>query len=80
MARIPGIDEAAVDSYAAAVFAAQERLYGHALENHRLYARRPSIFKAVRGMWAGLAQSGALAETLIPLVNVRVAGLIGCPF
>ncbi|MDQ2806158.1 MAG: hypothetical protein M3Z04_04450 [Chloroflexota bacterium] len=80
MARIPGVDEAAVDSYAAAVFAAQQRNYGQALENHRLYARRPSILKAVRGMWAGLDQSATLAPTLVALLNVRVAGLIGCPF
>ncbi len=80
MARISGVDDAAVDNYAAAVFAAQQRHYGQALENHLLYARRPSILKAVRGMWAGLDQSATLDATLLALLNVRVAGLIGCPF
>ena len=78
MARIAGVDPDAVDS--AAVFAAQRRRYGQVLANNLLYARRPSIYKAARGMWAGLEQSQTLAATLIALLNVRVAGLIGCPF
>ncbi len=80
MARIPEVDPDAVDAYAAAVFEAQRRHYGRPLENHLLYARRPGLLKAVRGMWAGLAQAPTLPETLVSLVNVRVAGLIGCPF
>jgi len=80
MARIAGVDPDAVDGYAAAVFAAQRRRYGRVLANNLLYARRPSIHKAAQGMWAGLEQSQTLAATLIALLNVRVAGLIGCPF
>ncbi len=80
MARIPEVDPDKVDSYAAAVFEAQRRRFGQALENNLLYARRPPIHKAVRGMWAGLEQSPTLDATLVTLLNVRVAGLIGCPF
>ncbi len=80
MARIAGLDDEAADSYAAAVFAAQRARYGQVLANNRLYARRPSILKAVRGMWAGLDQSATLPAPLVALLNVRVAGLIGCPF
>lgn len=80
MARIPGVDMDSVERYAAAVLAAQSRRYGQPLENHLLYARRPPILKAARGMWAGLDQESTLAPDLVALVNVRVAGLIGCPF
>ncbi|HUS14560.1 MAG TPA: hypothetical protein VM536_06020 [Chloroflexia bacterium] len=80
MTRIPGIDEAAADAYATALFEAHRRRYGAVLNPYPLYARRPTILKAVRGMWTGLAQSETLPETLVALVNVRVAGLVGCPF
>jgi alkylhydroperoxidase family enzyme len=48
--------------------------------NHRLYARRPSIFRGVRAMWAGIDASGLIDDKLKALVNRRVAFLNGCEF
>ena len=60
------------------LFEAQERRYGAVLENHKVLARRPSIFRGFRAMWDGIEESGLLPGRLIDLVNLRVASLIGC--
>ena len=52
--------------------------YGSLPYNHALLARRPTIFRAFRGMWEGLEQSGLLGARLVDLVNLRVASLVGC--
>jgi hypothetical protein len=77
MPRIP----AASDDISADVRAVCDRLkerYGSLPLNHAVLARRPSIFRAFRGMWEGLEESGLLPARLVDLVNVRVASLIGC--
>lgn len=80
MTRIDEVDPAAADPSTAATFDAQTKRWGAPLLPFRYYARRPTIFKAVRGMWAGLAASGLIAPALVVLVNRRVAGLNGCEF
>lgn len=77
MPRIP----AANDVIPADVRAVCDRLkerYGSLPQNHAVLARRPSVFRAFRGMWEGLEASGLLPARLVDLVNVRVASLIGC--
>ena len=80
MARIEGVDPERVDGAIEAVLAAQAKRWGAPLLNHLIYARRPTIFRGVRAMWAGLEQSGLLDRRLVALVNVRVAALNGCEF
>ena len=80
MARIEGVDPERVDGAIAAVLAAQAKKWGAPLLNHLIYARRPTIFRGARAMWAGLEQSGLLDRRLVALVNVRVAALNGCEF
>ena len=80
MTRIQGIDPDTSDGYMARVFRAQEAHWGGPLLNHLVYGRRPTIFRAVRGMWAGLDQSGLLEPALVALVNRRVASLNECRF
>ena len=80
MARIEGVDPDKVDRYAKGVLAAQAKLWGGPLLNHLIYARRPSIFRGVRGMWTGIDVSGLIDPRLQALVNRRVAGLNGCEF
>jgi hypothetical protein len=52
--------------------------YGSLPYNHVVLARRPPIFRAFRGMWEGLEESGLLSARLVDLVNVKVASLVGC--
>jgi len=80
MARIADVDPERIDPRAKAVLEAQRAKWGGPLLNHLLYARRPSIFKAVRGMWSGLDGSGLIDDRLKALLNRRVASLIGCEF
>lgn len=80
MARIADVSPEGLDEYAKKVFAAQARKWGAPLLNHRLYARRPSIFRGVRAMWGGLDASGLIDAGLQTLVNRRVAAHNGCEF
>jgi hypothetical protein len=81
VARIEGVrPTAAGDDYVQRVLDAQARHWGAPLLNHLVYARRPSIFRGVRGMWTGLEASGLIDAKLTALVNRRVAALNRCEF
>lgn len=80
MARIDGVDPEQAEDYIRKVLEAQARKWGAPLLNHLVYARRPAIFRGVRGMWTGIAASGLIDEKLQALVNRRVASLNGCEF
>jgi hypothetical protein len=80
MTRIPGIDPERADGYVRRVLDAQRRTWGAPLANHLLYARRPELFRAARGMWNALDPDGVLGDALVSLVNRRVAMLNGCVF
>ncbi|MBI3637128.1 MAG: hypothetical protein HY216_13110 [Candidatus Rokubacteria bacterium] len=81
MARVEGVELAQVsDEYTAKVLHAQAKVWGAPLLNHLVYARRPSIFRGARGMWAGIERSGLIDGKLTALLNRRVAALNGCEF
>ena len=81
MARIEGVRPGeAGDDYVEKILAAQAKHWGGPLLNHLVYARRPSIFRGVRGMWTGLDGSGLIDHKLIALLNRRIASLNGCEF
>ena len=80
MPRIPEPELDSLDRPIRAVLEAQEKRWGAPLRNHLLYARRPTIFRAVRGMWSGLDASGLIDPKLQAMLNRRVAYLNGCEF
>jgi hypothetical protein len=80
MARIPPVDPADTSGYTASVLTAQTKTWGAPLNNHLIYAHRPKLFKAVRGMWTGVDADGLIGPDLLALVNRRVATLNGCVF
>lgn len=80
MARIEGVEPEAAEGYVKRVFEAQIEKWGAPLLTHLLYARRPTIFRGVRGMWGGIEASGLIDAKLQALVNRRVAALNGCEF
>ena len=80
MVRIEPADPDEVEPQVAAVLRGQAAVWGAPLLNHLLYARRPAIFRAARGMWSGIDASGLIDARLKALVNRRVAQLNGCPF
>ncbi len=80
MARIPEVDPSQAEPRVRAVLEAQRQQWGAPLNNHLLYAHRPTIFHAARAMWSGIGASGLIPLPLQALVNRRVAALIGCQF
>ena len=80
MTRIEGVDPDQTEKRIRAGLEAQAERWGAPLLNHLVYARRPTIFRGVRGMWGGLEGSGLLDPALVALVNRRVAALNGCEF
>lgn len=78
--RIAPINTSATEPRVRAILDAQKKQWGAPLNNHLLYARLPSIFAGVRGMWSALASSGLLDPKLVVLLNRRVATLNQCPF
>jgi alkylhydroperoxidase family enzyme len=80
MTRIPGVDLEQTDGSVRKVLEAQQAHWGAPLANHRVYARRPGLFRAVRGMWTALDKDALLGPALVSLVNRRVASLNGCEF
>ena len=79
-ARIEGIDPSSADAAIRPTFEAQSQRWGAPLLPFLYYARRPTIFRAVRGMWAGIDASGLVDGALKALLNRRVAALNGCEF
>jgi len=81
MARIDGIQQGEIpDDYVRNVLAAQTKAWGAPLLNHLIYARRPTILRGARGMWAGIEGSGLVDPGLRALLNRRVALLNRCEF
>ena len=80
MSRVPPFDPAHATGYVARVLKAQADTWGAPLNNHLIYAYRPDLFKAVRGMWNGVDRDGLIGAPLLALVNRRVAMLNGCVF
>ncbi len=80
MARIEGVENEQLDVYVSKVFEAQAKTWGAPLLPYLLYARRPTIFRGVRGMWQGIEGSGLIDGRLQALVNRRVASLNHCEF
>ena len=73
-------DRSARDPAIVEAFEQQVSRWGETLKPYEIYARRPSIFLAVIGMWDGLKTSGLLDKKLTALINRRVAALNGCVF
>jgi hypothetical protein len=77
MSRVPAT-ESEVPADVRAICDGLVNRYGSLPYNHAVLARRPTIFRAFRGMWDGLEESGLLPARLVDLVNVKVASLVGC--
>lgn len=80
MARIADVNIEDAERYLKDVLAAQSDKWGAPLNNHLLYARRPSIFRGARAMWSGIDSSGLIDPRLRALINRRVAYINGCEF
>jgi len=61
-------------------FDQDERIFGLVLNTTRVFAYRPPILAASKGLSRSVAVEATLPAGLRALVCVRVAMLVGCPF
>jgi alkylhydroperoxidase family enzyme len=54
--------------------------FGTALNSTAVYAHCPPILSAAKALGAAVEKSGRLPKQLRCLLNVRAAGMVGCPF
>lgn len=80
MTRVKSVKLDDLKGYMAKVLEAQSKTWGAPLLNHLVYARRPDLFKAVRGMWSAINKDQLLNHGLVALINRRVASLNHCLF
>jgi hypothetical protein len=79
MSRVQGLEKQQIrDPAILRVLDSQQRRYGEMLPNHAVLARVPGLFRGFRAMWDSLEESALLGGRLSCLVNVCVAGWIGC--
>ena len=80
MARIKGVTTEAVSEEMREVFAEQEKRYGFVTNTTRVYALRPTIYKGVQALAAGIIASGLIEPELRHLACVKTAAINGCPY
>jgi len=61
-------------------FDKDEQVFGIVLNPTRVFAYRPPILAASKGLSRSVATEATLPEGLRAMVCVRVAMLVGCPF
>ena len=80
MPRVREIEDDGGDPILKEIFAKETEIFGHVLNTTKVMAHTPPILKAAKQLSASIEKSGLLPASLIPLLNLRVALINGCPF
>ncbi len=80
MGRLVPLDRTNAPLEAQPLFDADVARYGEPLNTTRIAAYSPGIAIAAKALGAAVANAGLIPAQLRFLINVRVAGLVGCPF
>lgn len=80
MARIAGASREDVPNDVGEIWDRQVETRGAVQPNTPIYALRPTIFRAHRGLDAAIKESGLIDDALKNLVCLRAALINGCPF
>jgi len=80
MSRITPLDRDEAHADAQPFFDQDEAAFGLVLNPTRIFAYRPPILAAARGLSRAVANEAMLPAGLRALICVRVAMLVGCPF
>jgi len=80
MARIRALtrEEAPVD--VRSLYDANLKAFGQVMNTTGIWAHRPTIQLGVKALADGIQQSGLISDRLRCLLNVRIAGQVGCGF
>lgn len=79
MARQPDVPDEALPPELTALARAQRTTYGTVLNSTRQAAHTPPIARAAAAMGRAIERSGRIPGRINALVNLRVAGIVGCP-
>jgi hypothetical protein len=71
-------DEAPAD--VRGLYDANLKVYGQILNTTGIWAHRPTIQLGVKALADGIQQSGLVPDRLRCLLNVRIAGRVGCGY
>jgi alkylhydroperoxidase family enzyme len=80
MPRVREIEDDGGDPILKDIFAKETETFGYVLNTTKVLAHTPPILRAAKQLGASIEKSGLLPAPLIPLVNLRVALINGCPF
>jgi alkylhydroperoxidase family enzyme len=80
MPRVREIEDDGGDPILEDIFAKETEIFGYVLNTTKVMAHTPPILRAAKQLAASIAKSGLLPAPLIPLLNLRVALINGCPF
>jgi alkylhydroperoxidase family enzyme len=80
MPRVREIPDDGGDPILTEIFAREREVFGDLLNPTKVLAHCPPILKAAKQLGASIEKSGRLPAALVPLVNLRVAQINGCPF
>ena len=80
MARIPPLDPDSAPPEAKPLLEQDLERFGEVLNSTAVAAYRPAIAAAAKQLGQAVAKGGLIPDQLRLLINVRVAGLVGCPF
>ena len=80
MPRIAGVPESQATDEVRAVYEKVKAKYGAVPQSMTVKAHHPEIFEASLGFETGLARAHRVKGSLVALVEVKAAALVGCPF
>ncbi len=80
MRRIKPLDRDEAHPDARSFFDKDEQVFGVVLNPTRVFAYRPPILAAAKGLSRSVAEEATLSAGLRAMICVRVAMLVGCPF
>lgn len=80
MSRIKPLDRDEAHLDAQRFFDQDEQAFGIVLNTTRVFAYRPPVLAAAKGLSRSVAKEATLSDGLRALICLRVAMLVGCPF
>ena len=80
MARVPALTREEASTDVRPLYDANMAAFGQIMNTTGIWAYRPTIQLGVKALADGIQQSGLISDKLRCLLNVRIAGRVGCGF
>jgi hypothetical protein len=80
MARVHALTREEAPSDVRSLYDANMKAFGQVLNTTGIWAYRPTIQLGVKALADGIQQSGLIGDRLRCLLNVRIAGHVGCGY